>query len=147
MRVGNKTLLFFLIWFATLVGGKYVGATVNDSLSFALEAAVDYVKNGFTVREDYWGGDLGKNEQKVIPQQLFRGLEYWFWVGTDTDGSKVSVHIYDKDGKLVDSESFQKTRYSGARVIPKRTGTYYVIVTVESAKEERSSWGLAYGYR
>ena len=30
-----------------------VRATVDDALSFALEAAEPYVKEGFTVREDY----------------------------------------------------------------------------------------------
>ena len=33
-------------------------------LSFALEAADPYVKEGFTVREDYWGGDLAGEEHE-----------------------------------------------------------------------------------
>lgn len=147
MNALTARLPLSLLLAAALGAAASARATVDDSLSFALEAAAAYVKEGFTVREDYWGGDLGKNEQKAIPQQLFKGLEYWFWAGTDTEGSKVSVHVYDKDGKLVDAESFQKNRFSGARVVPKRTGAYFVIVTVESASEERTSWGLAYGYK
>ena len=34
-------------------------ASVDDAQSFALQAAEPYVKQGFQVREDYWGGDLG----------------------------------------------------------------------------------------
>ena len=34
-------------------------ASVDDAQSFALQAAEPYVKEGFQVREDYWGGDLG----------------------------------------------------------------------------------------
>jgi hypothetical protein len=31
-------------------------ASVDDAQSFALQAAEPYVKQGFQVREDYWGG-------------------------------------------------------------------------------------------
>ena len=55
-----------------------VRASVDDAQSFALEAAVPYVKEGFQVREDYWGGDLAAGEKKAVRQQLFKGNEYWF---------------------------------------------------------------------
>jgi len=70
-------------------------ATVDDAQSFALQAAEPYVKQGFQVREDYWGGDLGAGEKKAVRQQLFKGNEYWFWLGTEADRAKVSVHVYD----------------------------------------------------
>jgi len=53
-------------------------ASVDDAQSFALQAAEPYVKQGFQVREDYWGGDLGSGEKKAVRQQLFKGNEYWF---------------------------------------------------------------------
>src|SRR6266542_969832 len=77
-----------------------VFASVDDAQSFALQAAETYVKQGFQVREDYWGGDLGSGEKKAVRQQLFKGNEYWFWLGTEVDRAKVSVHVYDSDGKL-----------------------------------------------
>ena len=63
-------------------------ATIDDALSFALEAADPYVKEGFTVREDYWGGDLPVKTTKAIVHQLFKGNEYWFWMGTDPEGGE-----------------------------------------------------------
>jgi len=77
-----------------------VVASVDDAQSFALQAAEPYVKEGFQVREDYWGGDLGSGEKKAVRQQLFKGNEYWFWLGTEVERAKISVHIYDSDGKL-----------------------------------------------
>ena len=53
------------------LGAGPVRATIDDALSFALEAADPYVKEGFTVREDYWGGDLGVKQTKAIVHQLF----------------------------------------------------------------------------
>jgi len=68
-------------------------ASVDDAQSFALQAAEPYVKDGFQVREDYWGGDLGVAEKKAVRQQLFKGNEYWFWLGSEVEAAQVSVHI------------------------------------------------------
>ncbi|PYI49749.1 MAG: hypothetical protein DMF11_00225 [Verrucomicrobia bacterium] len=123
-------------------------ATVDDAQSFALQAAEPYVKQGFQVREDYWGGDLGAGEKKAVRQQLFKGNEYWFWLGTEADRAKVSVHVYDSDGKLAEeSDGWQKGHFAAAHVIPKATGSYFIIVSVEESPEERTHWALVYGFR
>jgi len=122
-------------------------ATVDDALSFALEAADPYVKEGFTVREDYWGGDLPVKQQKAIVHQLFKGNEYWFWMGSDTKNAKISVHVYDSDGNLAEAEAWTKPHFAAARVVPKKTGSYYLIVEIEKSPEERTYWSLAYGFR
>jgi hypothetical protein len=125
-------------------------ATVDDALSFALEAADPYVKEGYTVREDYWGGDLPVKSTKAIVHQLFKGNDYWFWMGTDEKTAKISVHIYDSEGNLVEVEAFDSTKkphMAGARVSPKKTGSYYLIVEVEKSPLERTTWSLAYGFK
>ncbi len=123
-------------------------ASVDDAQSFALQAAEPYVKQGFQVREDYWGGDLASGEKKAVRQQLFKGNEYWFWLGTEVDRAKVSVHIYDSDGKLAEeSDSWEKGHFAAAHVIPKTTGSYFIIVSVEESPEERTHWALVYGFR
>ena len=124
-----------------------VHASVDDALSFALEAAQPYVKEGFTVREDYWGGDMAVKQAKAITHQLFKGNEYWFWLGTDEKSAKVTVHVYDSDGNLSEVEYKQKGQMAMARVIPKRTGTYYLIVEIEKSSKERTHWGMAYGFK
>lgn len=122
-------------------------ASVDDAQSFALQAAEPYVKEGFQVREDYWGGDLGAPDQKAVKQQLFKGNEYWFWLGTEVDKAKISVHIYDAEGKLVEQDSWQKSHFAAAHVIPQTTGSYFIIVSVEESPEERTHWALVYGFR
>ena len=123
-------------------------ASVDDAQSFALQAAEPYVKEGFQVREDYWGGDLGSGEKKAVRQQLFKGNEYWFWLGTEVDRAKVSVHIYDSDGKLAEeSDGWEKGHFAAAHVIPKTTGSYFIIGSIEESPEERTHWALVYGFR
>jgi hypothetical protein len=123
-------------------------AGIDESLSFAIEAAQPHVKEGFTVREDYWGGDLAVGTPKPIVHQLFKGNTYWFWLGTDVKDAKVSVHVYDGEGNLAEVESISnKPQMAAARVTPKKTGSYYIIVVVEKSPSDRTSWALAYGYK
>jgi hypothetical protein len=149
-----KSSKFFLILVAAVLGLSAAWAAVDDALSFAHEAALPYVKQGYTIREDAWGGDLGVKDQQAVTAQLFKGNDYWFCLGTDTKGAVVTVHVYDSNGKLAESEVFQRpgkqgsgAYFSGARVTPQKTGTYYAIVTVEKSPAERSNWALVYGYK
>ena len=89
--------------------------SVDDAHSFALQAAEPYVKQGYQIREDYWGGDLGVGERKAVRQQLFKGNDYWFWMGSEVENAKISVHIYDSDGKLCEQpDSWQKGHFAAA---------------------------------
>lgn len=128
-----------------LVGTAF--AYVDDALSFAYEAASPYVKKGFSVREDAWGGDLGVKDQQAVQAQLFKGNEYWFCLGTDVKGAIISVNIYDAKGNLVNVESSRAGRLSSVRVEPQRTGTYYAVVTVHKSSQERTGWALVYAYK
>ncbi|MDQ3622915.1 MAG: hypothetical protein M3463_10560 [Verrucomicrobiota bacterium] len=140
-----KLLLSGLAWLA--LGLAPARATIDDALSFALEAAEPYVKEGFTVREDYWGGDLAAKQTKAIVHQLFKGNEYWFWMGTDNKNAKISIHVYDSEGNLAEVEAWQKPHFAAVRVVPKKTGSYYLIVEVEKSPTERTTWSLAYGFK
>ncbi|SRR5256885_1799875 len=149
MNAFVKVLLRRSFLLAALVGLQPAAfASVDDAQSFALQAAEPYVREGFQVREDYWGGDLGSGEKKAVRQQLFKGNEYWFWLGTEVDRAKISVHIYDSDGKLAEeSDGWEKGHFAAAHVIPKTTGSYFIIVSVEESPEERTHWALVYGFR
>jgi len=146
--LANVPLRSSFLLAAVLVMQRAACASVDDAQSFALQAAEPYVKQGFQVREDYWGGDLASGEKKAVRQQLFKGNEYWFWLGTEVDRAKVSVHIYDSDGKLAEEpDSWEKGHFAAAHVIPKTTGSYFIIVSVEQSPEERTHWALVYGFR
>src|SRR5213083_2812972 len=138
----------FVLAIVPLILGAAAIASVDDAQSFALQAAEPYVREGFQVREDYWGGDLAAGEKKAVRQQLFKGNEYWFWLGTEVDRAKVSVHIYDSDGKLAEeTDGWEKGHFAAAHVIPKTTGSYFIIVSVEGSPAARTHWALVYGFR
>lgn len=122
-------------------------ATVDDAISRALEAIDPYVKEGYVVRDDQWGGDLGPKEQKAFPHTLFKGNDYWFCMGTDVDNARIAIHVYDSRGKLVEKTSWQKGRFAAAEVIAPATGTYYIVAEVTSSPQERTSWAMVYAYK
>ena len=117
-----KPRLMPLISLALSMTVPLAWATVNDALSFAKEAAAPFAKQGYTIREDAWGGDLGVKDQQAVTAQLFKGNEYGFWLATDTRGAVITVHVYDSDGKLAESEFWQKGRFAGAKITPTKTG-------------------------
>jgi hypothetical protein len=143
MHAMKKTLPFLITLLLLVPAWAYV----NDALSFAHEAASPYIKKGFSVREDAWGGDLGVKDQQAVTAQLFKGNEYWFCLGTEVRGAVVTLHIYDSQGKLAETESWQKGRFAGARIVPAKTGTYYAIITVDKSPQERTGWAVVYAYK
>jgi hypothetical protein len=123
------------------------GATIDDAITCALQAIDPYAKQGYNVRDDQWGGDLGVREQKAIPHTLFKGNDYWFCMGTDVDNARLAIHVYDSKGKISENDSWQKGRFAGARVLAPATGTYYIIVEVTNSPKERTTWAMVYGYK
>ena len=144
--LGTTTLLAAIVVLSSALFAAVDPNTVY-ARAFALLAAEPYLKQGFQVREDYWAGELASGEKKAVRQQLFKGNEYWFWLGTEVDRAKVSVHIYNSNGQLAESDSWAKEHLAAAHIIPKTTGSYFIIVSVEKSPVPRTHWALAYGFR
>ena len=132
---------------AFLLAAPEARAFVDDALSFAYEAANPYAERGWIIREDAWGGDLGAGDKKRVAAQLFRGNSYMFFLATDVDGANLRVNIYDAEGALAESKSWQRGRFAYAEIKPRSTGTYYAIVEILSSPEERTGWALVYGFQ
>lgn len=130
-----------------LLAAPAVYAYVDDALSFAYEAANPYAEQGWIIREDAWGGDLGVGDKKAVTAQLFRGNSYMFFLATDVEGAVLRVNIYDSEGRLAESKSSQRGKFAIAEIKPRATGTYYAIVQVVSSPEERTGWALVYGFQ
>jgi hypothetical protein len=136
-----------IIAISVLAAQSAAYATVDDAIARAMEAIDPYVKQGYLARQDEWGGDLGVKQQQAITHTLFKGNDYWFCMGTDVDNARISIHVYDPRGRLVESDAYQKGHFAAARVIAPATGTYYIIVEVISSPVERTHWAMVYGYK
>lgn len=145
---GQRVLLICALLFC---GSVSLRSEVEDAKSYALEVAEPYIKEGFSMRYEFWQGDLKPGEDKQVRHQLFKGNEYWFWVATSVEDAEIRVNIYDDKGNLVEGEngeSWQKENRAGTRIKPTETGSYIVRIEVlKSTDNEVVSWALAYGYR
>ena len=124
-----------------------VQAVVDDSHSAAMEAAVPAVKEGFRIRQEYWNGTMKSGDKKIVKQQLFKGNEYWFFLGTDTEKATLKIDIFDRKGTKINVETKLSENAAAVRVLAPATGTYIVVFSLTSKEGEDIPWALAYGYR
>jgi hypothetical protein len=123
-------------------------AVVDDAHSAAMELASPQAEKGFRVREEYWKGESKNAETKQIRHQLFKGNEYWFWLGVDSAlDVQFDIQIYDSTGKAVQAEVVKNKLACGARVLPGKTGSYVIIFTLRTTTPDAVPWAVAYGYR
>jgi hypothetical protein len=125
-------------------------ATVDESHSFAMEAAVPFVNQGFIVREDYWNGEVKSGQKLMVRHQMFKGNEYAFWLGTANDECTMNIQVLDEKGNPVEITTKEGVgkHFTSVRVNPPRSGSYSVVFSITSGKKENSVfWALAYGFR
>lgn len=124
-----------------------VQAVVDDSHSAAMEAAVPAVKEGFKIRQEYWNGTMKSGDKKIVKQQLFKGNEYWFFLGTDVEKATLKIDIFDRKGTKINVETKLSENAAAVRVLAPATGTYVVVFSLTTKEGEDIPWALAYGYR
>ena len=136
-----------LVAASCLVALPRAHAFVDDAHSMAMELATPYVEKGFQVRQDYWSGDVKSGQAKQVKAQLFKGNEYWFFLGCDADSCELEIKIVDAKGKSLHAETKKIKGAIGVRILPPKTGSFAIIFTITSADVQKPSWALAYAYR
>ena len=108
-------------------------------------------KQGYVLRQESWNGSLSTGENTPIRQQLFKNNDYRFYAWTDVKGAKVSVHVYDQDGNLIDGRTLEAaygdSHFAEVDVKPASTGSYFLIVKVEQSSAKSTPWQMAYAYK
>jgi hypothetical protein len=105
-------------------------ALVDDAHSEALALATTAIKKGFKVREDFWKGTAKPGESKSVKAQLFKGNEYWFWLGSDEDLVDYALDLFDGTGQKISLETVHGAGGVGVRIVPPKTGTYVATFTM-----------------
>jgi hypothetical protein len=156
-RAGTRTIdkhAWLLVALTCFYMALIVPAVAEESYNptaFAAAVAAPDIQQGYVMREETWNGKMPSGETKAIAHQLFKGNEYRFYLGAGSKNTKLSVHVYDQDGNLVESNSWQRENadgsFAGAVVRPSSTGTYFLMLKAEASSGEDTPWNMAYAYK
>lgn len=116
-----------------------------EARKVALDLAGAFANDGFKLRDGHWAGPIKPGEQAVVAVNLYAGNQYWFSVGASAMDNKVAVHLYDENGKPVETDDYAQEDKAAAGFSPTVSGQYFVgIAPVETAA---SSYCLVYSYK
>ena len=123
-------------------------AVIDDAYSTALEAAIETVKQGFKLRQEYWKGTVASGGQKVVKHQVFKGSDVWFWLWTDTEsGVKFEIEAYDAKGVKITVEKKSGKGWTAVHLKPEKTGTVMIAFKITGKDKEEIPWALVYGWK
>ena len=164
IQLGTLLLLGALLPFSTLFAQaveKGVGGTDPHRYSessaehAALLAAAKHMKDvDFSLRQEYWKGDIKAAAGKAVKLQFFPHTEYRLFFAapaTVPKGTKVHLKIVNRDSEVLASTS---SRF-GSKVValkfkPKKTGLYLVLMRLEvpkgTAEDYAAACAMFYGY-
>ena len=116
-----------------------------EARKVALDLAGAFANDGFKLRDGHWAGSIKQGEQAVVAVNLYAGNQYWFSVGASEAEKKVTVHVYDENGKPLATDDYAQEDKAAAGYSPTISGQYFVGITpVESAA---NSYCLVYSYK
>jgi uncharacterized cupredoxin-like copper-binding protein len=138
----------FPILIALALAAAPARAVVDDAYSTALEAAIESVKQGFKLRQEYWKGTVTGGGQKAVKHQVFKGSDVWFWLGTDTEsGVKFEIEAYDSKGVKITLEKKSGKGWTAVHLKPEKTGTVVIVFKITGRDKEVIPWALVYGWK
>ena len=113
--------------------------------SKVLELASAFANDGFKIRDGYWSGVLEPGKPRILEVNLFSGNAYWFSAATPAAAGKLSVAIFDENGRPVEGKVYQDGSYAAAGVLPDASGLYFV--RLELVEGDKADFCLVYSYK
>jgi hypothetical protein len=131
-------------------GGNPAGIVPSEARSLALSAARNFTKQEFHLREGEWSPSLAKGTPAFLKVTLFTGVEYGFAAASSLAGGKISLSLFDANGKAVKAGSVDAggPDRSAVRIAPGKSGAYFVkLELVEAPSDAPAETSLVYAYK
>jgi len=104
-----------------------------------------FSNDGFKLRDGHWAGQIKPAEHALVAVNLYAGNQYWFSAAANTKAKKISVALYDENGKPLPTESFNEGERASAGYSPTTSGQYFVAVSL--LEGEATTFCLVYSYK
>ncbi len=145
----KSSFVIMCVLLAALLPGTGVRAADSDTEVQARNAALDlagaFSNDGFKIRDGHWSGHVAQGDQALIAVNLYAGNQYWFSVGADQPVQKVTVQLYDENGRPVQQEGYAAEDKFAAGFSPTVSGEYFLAIAPKEG--DAKSYCLVYSYK
>jgi hypothetical protein len=141
-------LIFLLPCFAAFAQEAPVAGEVSSDLSarsLALELAGAFTNDGYRLRDGFWPGEIEPGRPRYLEVNLFAGNEYWFCAATTPPARKLSLSVFDADGKPVEFQTYGDGGSAAAGFVPELSGKYFL--KLDLLEGGKSPFCLIYAYK
>jgi hypothetical protein len=143
-----KWRIVILLGVLTFLGGVPVWAETDEEVEahkLVLDLTGAFSNDGFKLRDGYWTGTIKPRDHVLIAVNLFAGNQYWFSTAANSKAKKVSVNVYDENGKPVVTETYNSGDKASAGFSPTNSGQYFISLGL--VEGEPTTFCLVYSYK
>jgi hypothetical protein len=138
-----QILLSILVFATSFSRAETDGEVAARKIAFDLAGA--FTNDGFKMRDGHWCGTIKPHDLALVAVNLYAGNQYWFSVGAIDPVKKISVTVYDENGKQVTTENYSEGEKAAAGFSPTSSGQYFVSVNL--LEGAASTFCLVYSYK
>jgi hypothetical protein len=138
-------ILFGLVIFAM---GAALRAETDEEVEahkLVLDLTGAFSNDGFKLRDGHWTGTIKPQEHTLVAVNLYAGNQYWFSAAANAKAKKISVDVYDENGKHVVTETYNSGDKASAGFSPTSSGQYFVSLGL--LEGEPTTFCLVYSYK
>ncbi|MFA7344519.1 MAG: hypothetical protein WC003_09460 [Terrimicrobiaceae bacterium] len=117
----------------------------STARSKVLELASAFANDGFKIRDGYLSGVLERGKPQILEVNLFSGNAYWFSAAALAPARKLSVTLFDENGRPVEGKDYQDGSTAAAGLIPDASGRYFV--RLDLVEGDKADFCLVYSYK
>ena len=116
-----------------------------EAHKLVLDLTGAFSNDGFKLRDGYWTGTIKPRERALIAVNLYAGNQYWFSAAASAKAKKMSVDVYDENGKPLVTETYNSGDKASAGFSPTSSGQYFVSINL--LEGEATPFCLVYSYK
>ena len=138
-------ILFGLVIFAASGSLRAETDEEVEAHKLVLDLTGAFSNDGFKLRDGHWTGPIKPQERVLVAVNLYAGNQYWFSTAANAKAKKISVDVYDENGKPVVTETYNSGGKASAGFSPTNSGQYFVALGL--LEGEPTTFCLVYSYK
>ena len=143
-----KPRIAILLALSIFSGSPWLRAETDEEVEahkLVLDLTGAFSNDGFKLRDGHWTGTIKPQERALVAVNLYAGNQYWFSAAANAKAKKISVDVYDENGKPVVTETYNSGDKAAAGFSPTSSGQYFVSLGL--LEGQPTTFCLVYSYK